>query len=393
MKPISLLLVLALASLFACSFDEPEIPVPPSEWIVVGNDLGLRNEFLDMANVIRLRDSSMTVYPLGSPNVALDYPIVDSILHGGDERWRMIPHNLDTIIFFDSLKNNSYYLHRLVDRDSLESSLVVGRDFFLGSSRRGTSYLFEDTPGTELNCYLSRGYFEYDNLKRVAFGKDGYWRIDHRFRQPLLMITTGNVQHTVILIDSASVETGLSGVAVNNNMPNGRERRQRFVPSEKSFDYKNLADMLDRIDTEKTRAKLYSNPDSLTRYTRFTTSGRELKEWRSMNDFEATNLQLSITGDRYRLHTSEQELFEGEIALHPTGPYLLIDGGCADQNYLPIHASATDTLVITVPVRMIITTPMEMPTVTRNGVEVTMSNGQHFINNEVVLHIPTIPGM
>jgi hypothetical protein len=64
--------------LSSCISDVIDKPETTSGWVVIGNALSFRNEFINMAHVVRLTDSNLTVFSVAYPEVELNFPIRDS---------------------------------------------------------------------------------------------------------------------------------------------------------------------------------------------------------------------------------------------------------------------------------------------------------------------------
>lgn len=218
----------------SCTNEIVETSQLPSEWVVIGNDLGFRNEFIDMANVVRLSDSNLTVYSVAYPDVALKFPIRDSIVIGSsDKKWQLTTAGPDSLLLHDTVQNNRYHLLRLKNYQPQENvwELLTKNRFtgpFYGDYKE---FVFEGSDTSAANCYVAHlMHTRWGELRPVRL-KDGFWRLDQRFNQPLLLYTLGQGDHYVTLIDSVDAVSGIQGQLIINSRPNpSLNRRDTLRP-------------------------------------------------------------------------------------------------------------------------------------------------------------------
>jgi len=188
-----------LAGLYACS-PAPNPPPPPvNEYLVVGNDKGFRDDFINQANIVTVNDSSITVRSFQ-----------------------------DTIALVDTSRATTFYLRRLNRVDSLPGTLgllVSGelkRKFAASASFiPHVNYVFNDM-GQGAGCLINRSYYphlDWTTMRGVA-DKDAMpeieyyvrrsemsslWRLYTRFAQPILVYKNYKNGLTVVPLDSLSV--------------------------------------------------------------------------------------------------------------------------------------------------------------------------------------------
>lgn len=339
----------------SCTNEISNTPSSPSEWVVIGNDLGSRNEFIDMANVVRLTDSNLTVFSVAYPDVALDFPILDSTVIGStDKQWQLTLSGTDTLILHDTLQGNRYHLLRLKDyapETDLWKMLTESRfaSRYYGDQK---TLIFEGSDKSEANCYVAHLRRTRDEQSRLVRLKDGFWRLDQRFSQPLLLYTLGQGDHYVTLIDTIGVVSGLQGQLIINSRPNPLlNRRDTLRPITDTVDMVALRDKIADLDFGAAKVKPMIDPATDSRW-RVSWNGAELKDALSVNDFEVNDLRLDLSSDYYSLSTLGEELTSGKYMLHPRYPYLMLEGNCANDFYLPISVTATNELEILLPIRI-----------------------------------------
>jgi len=369
---------LPLLCLLACSQD-PEITsvAPPNEWIVVGNDLGLRNEFVDMTNVVVTNDSSISVYSAANPLMEIHFPLVDSVVIGAEEEayhWPMQQVGRDSLVLLDTAKGNKYYLQRL-RRAEFTTSVA---DFLRsGELKRGggmfwSYFVFSGDAGGQ-SCYASRGYFrQRDWSKAVTAAKEGkpianpipefigpplrqvssngFWRVEERFAQPIFVYTNGTDKLHLLVVDSLQPNSAIFGKSLNNYTPNRvssasqflRDSSQKVAPTLKEL-LPDLAATGGTATAFAAAAKEKEKEKSSILSRRFSFNGKELREGLVVPDLDLPDLQLDFPGPaRYRLHTPERTVAEGTYVLHEQAPYLVVDDGCESENYWPYtHTDST----------------------------------------------------
>ncbi len=347
---------LFLHCLFSCQHAPPP-PQPPTEWIVIGNDLGFRNEFVDMVNVVRLRDSSLSVYSVAYPDVVLTFPIRDGKVIGGPEQhWPLRTVGPDTLLLLDTVNQNRYHLLRLRPYDpELDLATFFTQRRFRQERGGGETIINFQGDGRNMpNCYVSHGFSVYDSLPRPHRLQDGFWRIDERFAQPLLLYTRGQGEHYVNVIDTITPAGEITGRLLVNSQPHLREMELNLTPVAEQYGHSLLAGLLDSLRQDEQQVTPLLNP-AQDPWRRISSRGKELRESLSIPDFELEDLRLYLKDNAYEIVTSTQTISSGSFALHPDYPYLVLDGACANDAYWPLSTAGRDTLRITVPIRVQLT--------------------------------------
>lgn len=339
----------------SCTNENDDAPLPPSEWMVIGNDLGFRNEFVDMANVVRLTDSTLTVFSVAYPDVELNFPIRDSVVMGNaDKQWRMSFTSVDTLILHDTLQKNRYHLLRLKNYEpvtsvwrALTSNRFTGRYY-----DDHKTFVFEGLDSSAANCYVAHLIQTSADERRKVRLQDGYWRLDQRFSQPILLYTLGQGDHYVTLLDSVDAVHGLQGQLIINSRPDpDLNRRDTLWPVEETLDIEEMRSKITQLDFTGTSVRPMLDPARDTRW-RISWSGKELQEVLSVNDFEVGDLRFFLEADNYYLNSGDQALASGKFSVHPRYPYLVLDGSCGNDYYLPIKLTENQELEIMLPLRI-----------------------------------------
>lgn len=386
MRISSFLLLFLSLIITSCSNNTSDVPQPPSEWVVIGNDLGFRNEFIDMANVVRLSDSSLTVYSVAYPDVALKFPIRDSVVIGSpDKKWQLTTAGPDSLLLHDTVQDNRYHLLRLKDYTPQENVWKV----LSGSRFSGHSYIddktfaFEGKDPTEPNCYVSHRTRIWEGQRRPMRQKDGFWRLDQRFSQPILLYTQGQSDHYVTLIDSVDSQAGIQGQLLINSRPNPLVmQRDTLRPIRDTMNMEVLGQRIAQMDFSEVEVKPMIDPAIDNRW-RVSWDGSELEEVLSTNDFEVTDLRLFLQGGTYSITSAENELAAGKFELHPVYPYLILESSCANDFYLPL-ATTENELKITMPLRIRLTDKK----INQNDLGPDRPNRAAYSENAVVFTIP-----
>ncbi|MEO0734740.1 MAG: hypothetical protein AAFZ52_18030, partial [Bacteroidota bacterium] len=335
-----------------------------------------RNEFIDMANVVVFTDSSLLVYSAAQPRMELRYPLRDSIVHGAEDpayHWPVRQIGVDSLVLTDSVKKNRYYLQRLRRSDvpELREWLTAGELYRQSEERSG--HLLLEGNGEQASCYAARSYrrirdwrkiiaarqagIEEKNLPKTYRSpplrqeeKDGYWRLDERFAQPLWTYSTDENLHYLVMVDSLAGDSLLFGKRVSTHVPN-----QVYSLQWQRAQEHNPASFKTEITMAESPIYLWQ-PDSIRHsYYRSSFTGKELQNGLVIPDFELSQLRLQIdTTGFYDLRTPERSLAQGEYQVHERGNYLVVNEGCVNLDYWPYTISDT-ALVLRIPLKVEIT--------------------------------------
>jgi hypothetical protein len=219
--------------------------------------------------------------------------------------------------------------------------------------------------------------------------EDGFWRLDQRFSQPLLLYTLGQGDHYITLIDSIDVVNGLQGQLIINSRPNPLlNRRDTLRLIKDTVDMAALRNKIAELDFTAAKVRPMIDPATDNRW-RVSWNGSELKNALSVNDFEVDDLRLELSSDYYSLSTLGGELTSGKYMLHARYPYLMLEGSCANDFYLPISFTATNELEILLPMR--IRLPNQEIRPSRFGGEA--ADRVAYSENAVVFTIPIVSGL
>ena len=408
MKPVTLLMALAFAGLFSCS-SEPDGPPPVNEYLVVGNDKGFRDDFINQANLVTVSDSSLAVRSLRSADNVRTYPIVNGYLEGGADpalHWRYDTIGQDTITLTDTSRANVFYLHRLRRVDSIPTALGLLTSGELTSHAGavvpdngdiGNNFVFNDM-GQAAGCLINRGYYGYrDWTKMVGNAESGamppveyylrsgnrssLWRLYRRFVQPILVYDNYNSGLTVIPLDSVSAgRDTLYGRSITDRSFRIREdvRLYRRDTSRGELDaeyFTALPDLPDRVERTPEKIKL--------RHRRRWEEAYGLEEKLTIYEDDMAGLRLLfLAGNRLVLRNDEKVFLSTEYTLHESAPYLVVEDQCDNNAYW--HYSVTDdSLTLRVPLRVDVTPPNGKPEVMEiNGKKITIPAGRWYINEE-----------
>ncbi|WP_273445512.1 hypothetical protein [Neolewinella agarilytica] len=386
MKHLTLPAVLMLL-LISCSKSDSIESSPPDQWIVVGNDRGLRNEFIDMANLIDVEESNLRVRSSVIPNMELNYPIRDSLVIGSEEeQWRLSRRGRDTLVLFDSVKNNHYYLERLrvVNLDSSWMDYATQKVFLDNGGFMDVSFLFEEKGDQDQGCYMTRATRFIGNQRIWYDQADGFWRAEDRFNQPILSYTLGGSRDVTILIDSIKAGEGLYGRRIDNNNMNGI-RRGKLLRESENRSSENPEELLSHLDFSKTKVTLMA--DSLkNRHTRFTNSGSLPKNIISLAEHDLEGFWLLLDEAGFAIKVGEKNIRQGSFSFHPRANYILLDGGCLNVHYLPYEV-LKDGLVVNLPITLI------RPGLEPRGIaKGKMFTGVAYFMTELEIEIPFMEG-
>lgn len=386
MQHLTLVAVLLLLLPFSCSNSEVD-DLPPDQWIVVGNDLGLRNEFIDMANLVDVEDGNLRVRSAVIPNMELNYPIRDSLVIGSEEeQWRLSRRGSDTLMLFDSVKNNHYYLERLrvVELDSSWIDHPTQNVFSIKGRYRDEVFVFEERGGQDQGCYLNRVTQNIGNQRKWYDQPDGFWRTEERFNQPILSYTIGGNRDIIFLIDSIKTGDGLYGRRIDNNNMNGIRRGQLLWESDKKK-IESPEELLAKLDFSETKVTLLA--DSLkNRHSRFTYNGSLPENIISVAEHDLDGLWLLFDEAGFAINVGEKNIRQGSFSFHPRANFILLEGGCLNVHYLPFEV-LEDRMVIKLPVTLI------RPGMKPRGLnEEKAFSGVAYFLSELEIEIPFIEG-
>ena len=230
MQNLNLLALLGLLLLVSCGSDAPTMFPPVNEYLVVGNDKGFRDDFINQANHITVFDSFVRVRSLRAVDSEREYPIVNGYVEGDSDpalHWRFDSVGHDTLMLTDTARNSTFYLHRLNRLDSLPQvvPLLTSGEVHLGHGNSFTgweSMLFKNF-GQAAGCFVRRGYYPYrDWTKMTGVSKvdslpapeyyirrtppASLWRVYERFAQPILVMDNRDRGMSVILLDSVAAQ-------------------------------------------------------------------------------------------------------------------------------------------------------------------------------------------
>lgn len=340
-----------LLLLIACGAEVP--PADPQEYIVVGNDLGSRNEFIDMGNVVVLTDSLLTVHSLLYEEHVGQYPVSDSaVWRTENDGWRLEPGEDSLLYLVDSLKGNRYHLKPLLLPD-LSADLhdyLRGEEFMMQGVYRYECYLLfaGEERGLTKKCYASRCYStqERDSVRYVHPQQDGYWFINDRFRQPVIVQSVGRNEHRYLLVDSLQ-EKELFVTRLSDNIPSGRYFQSQLAPLPASQPPV-VAELVDRLDFAAATATPLFVPNPGKRW-QSSVEEYDYERGNGMNVIEMEHTKLVLTGNTYTLTAGGRTIRTGSYQQHEARPYLILDEGCDNADYLPISLNNAEQLVITIP--------------------------------------------
>jgi len=375
-----------LLLLLSCSNTETE-ELPPDQWVVVGNDRGSRNEFIDMANIVDFENGNLRVRSGIIPTMELNFPVRDSVVIGPrKERWRLSRRGQDSLALFDSVKNNFYYLERLrvVELDSNWINYPEEHLFASGKGYLATNFIFEQRGDQDQGCYMSRGSRTVGTQRIWVDIDDGFWRTDDRFNQPILSYTIGGSKDIIILIDSIKEGAGLYGRYLDNNIMHKVFRGEILIerPKDEGLDKQEL---LSRLDFSRTSARVAA--DSLkNRHTRFTYNGSLPENIIRVAEDDIADLWMLLDEAGFAINVGERNIRQGAYSFHPRANYILLEGGCLNVHYLPFEV-LEDRMVIDLPVTLI--RPGLKP---RGLTEDEVFTGVGYFLSELTIEIPFVEG-
>jgi len=383
-----------LAGLYACS-PAPNPPPPPvNEYLVVGNDKGFRDDFINQANIVTVNDSSITVRSLKSADNFRNYPIVNGYVEGGTKpelHWRFTRVGQDTIALVDTSRATTFYLRRLNRVDSLPGTLgllVSGelkRKFAASASFiPHVNYVFNDM-GQGAGCLINRSYYphlDWTTMRGVA-DKDAMpeieyyvrrsemsslWRLYTRFAQPILVYKNYKNGLTVVPLDSLSVNGDtLHGHAISDRSFKSWSDFRLFRTDVSVADQ--LPDLLALLSAKPEKVEVLPTKVR-NKYRRNWEKGEDPTDFITVYEEDLENLQLSFSGkDQLKLLVDGAEIFSASYSFHPTTPYLIVGEKCEDDAYWHYERHG-DSLTFRVPLRV------EMPFTEEVRTQVFDSNGK-----------------
>ncbi len=410
MKPITLLLALALAGLFACA-SEPNSPPPPppvNEFLVVGNDKGFRDDYINQANLVTLNnDSSLSVRSLRSADNVRKYPIINGYLEGGTDpalHWQFGTIGQDTITLTDTSRASTFYLHRLRRVDSIPEALPLLTSGELNNGgptiidfRQIQNYVFNDM-GQQAGCLITRSYFGVrdwttmtGNADRTALPKVEYyrrndtpssvWRLYERFAQPILVYDNYKSGLTVMPLDSVSANLDtLYGHSLSDRSFKLAEGR-KFVRADTSAKQR-MAAVLAALPAKPDRVDLM--PEKLRQQHRRRWEKTEgLKEKLTIFEDDIAGLNISFSGNnQLSFGNDDKVLVTSSYRFHPSAPYLVVEDECNNDAYWHYELHE-DSLTLRIPLRLELLSTDEKPLVLNvDGKEITMPPGRWYTNEE-----------
>ncbi len=408
MKPITLLLALAFAGLFTCSSEVDQLPPPPvNEFLVVGNDKGFRDDFINQANLVTLNDSSLSVRSLRSADNVRKYPLVNGYVEGSSDpalHWRFDTIGQDTITLTDTSRASTFYLHRLRRVDSLPAALGLLTSGELkngGTSERSfrhtSNYVFNDM-GQQAGCMITRSYYGYRDWTKMkgnseinampeveyylrSGGKSSIWRLYERFAQPILVYDNYKGGLTVIPLDSISgnLDT-LYGRSLSDRSFKLVEGR-KFV--RQNSDLKRLsAEMMTELPAKPDRVEVM--PDKVRdRHRRRWEKVEGLKEKLTLFEDDLAGLNLSFSGkDQFVFSNGDKTILSTNYRFHDSAPYLIVGDECENDAYWH-YEFHEDSLTFRIPLRLELVVEDEKPRVMDiNGKQVTIPVGRWYAEEE-----------
>jgi len=406
MKPFLLLLLVILAGLYACS-PAPDLPPPPiNEYLVVGNDKGFRDDYINQANIVTVNDSSVTVRSLKSVDNFRNYPIVNGYVEGGADpklHWQFTNLGRDTITLTDTSRANNFYLRRLSRVDSLPGVLDLLMSGEVKSwnaqrtvSRMHNSYVFNDM-GQAAGCVISRSYYPYMDwttmrgvteedatpkieyyMRRSAPGS--LWRLYTRFAQPILVRKNYKNGLTVMPLDSLSINGDtLYGHSITDQSFKFWHDLRLYRTDSNAADV--LPTLLASLPAETAKVEVLPT-EARNRYRRRWEKNENPADYITVYGEDLEGLQLGFSGqDQLKLMVDGTEIFSGNYRLHSTATYLIVGEECENDAYWHYERHG-DSLTFRVPLRVEQPFEEEVNTYKVNGKEVTIPAGRWYANEE-----------
>lgn len=401
------LILPALVGLFlfvSCGTDAPVPPPPVNEYLVVGNDRGFRDDFINQADHVTVFDSSLRVRSLLAADSYRDYPIVNGYVQGGTDpvlHWEYGTIGQDTISVRDTSRNSTFYLRRMNRVDSLPRAVELLTSGELTSGTPGPAfgfqrnYVFNDL-GQNAGCLVTRSYYGYrdwtsmrGNSKPGAMPEVEYyirsgdsgnlWRMYTRFAQPVLVYNNSKNETTVISLDSMSAnQDTLYGRSITNRNFSVIGSVRFVRPSARPV---LTAQQLMNLPADPLVVELL--PDKV--------HGQHRHRWEKDEDpeqyltafpDELDKLRLRFPSpDRLVFGTEEKDLLATDYRFHDTAPYLIVGDECDDPAYWHYERSG-DTLMVRVPLRIDLPNDRQPTVMTVNGKEITIPPARWYAEDE-----------
>lgn len=375
MHHLTLTAFVALFLFVSCGPDEPVEPPPANEYLVVGNDRGFRDDFINQANHVTVTDSALRVRSLRSADSYRDYPIVDSFLQGGTNpalHWKYGAIGNDTITLTDTSRNCTFYLHRLSRVDSLPNAVgmltsgEINSGTKLGAFSASDNLLFKDL-GQSAGCMVNRRYYPYQDWSTMTGNSNvrampevefyvrqtppaSLWRIYERFAQPILVVDNYEKGMTVVMLDSlAERNDTLYGRSISDRSFN-RIGSYKLVRTDSAAGALN-EEQLKSITGLPVRVEL--SPEKARKQYRHRWQKRDDRsQFLTVNEQEIDELSLVfLEGDNVSIRSGNNIVAQSNYRFHETAPYLIIGDDC--DSYAHWHyAISNDSLTVRVPLRI-----------------------------------------
>lgn len=401
------LILPALVGLFlfvSCGTDAPDGLPPVNEYLVVGNDLGFRDDFINQADHITVLDSSLRVRSLLSADSYRDYPIVNGYVQGGTNpllHWEYGTIGKDTVTVRDTARNCIFYLRRMNRVDSLPRAvdLLTSGELFAGVSARAFGYqqnhVFNDL-GQNAGCLVMRNYYGYrdwssirssgkpDTIPEVLYyvrsgGNGSLWRMYTRFSQPILVYSNYKAEMTVIPLDSMSADQDtLYGWSINNRSFNhiGTAAFVRASPRPE-LPFQQLLNLpAAPLSVEMLPTKIHEQ------HRRRWDNDEDQEQYLTAYPDELDELHLRFPSpDRLVFGTNDKDLLATDYRFHDTAPYLVVGDECDHLAYWHYERSG-DTLTLRIPLRIDLPNNQQPTVMTVNGKEITIPPGRWYAEDE-----------
>lgn len=407
MKPVFLLLILAFAGFSTCSPDADLPPPPVNEFLVVGNDKGFRDDYINQANIVTVNDSSLTVRSLRSVDNARAYPIVNGYLEGGADpalHWRFSTIGQDTITLTDTSRASTFYLHRLRRVDSIPEAiglltsdeLNTGGDA-LTSLTGPSNYVFNDM-GQGAGCLINRSYYGYRDWTKMLGNSEvsampaveyylrngsqsSLWRLYERFAQPILVYDNYKNGMTVIPLDS---------VSLGGDTLYGRSVSDRSFRSFNNYKLVRAGTGTMGLSAD-VLAALPATPDRIEmmplkarkRHRRRWEDTEGIQNALTIYEDDLAGLSLEFSGtDKLTFRNDGATLVSERYRFHETAPYLVVGDECDTGAYWHYEFQG-DSLTFRVPLRVeMVINDLSPQVIELNGKEVIIPAGRWYVDEE-----------
>lgn len=398
----SVLALLGFFILVSCGDDSPTVLPPVNEYLVVGNDRGFRDDFINQANLITVYDSSIAVRSLRSVENVRKYPIVNGYVMGGSDpalHWAIDSIGQDTISLLDTSRSTTFYLHRLSRVDSLPTAgelLTSGEiispafSFFQNSIE---SLVFNDM-GQGAGCLIERSYFPYLDWTKISGSSDPrempeveyyvrseapptLWRLYGRFAQPILVRDAQGKGMTVSMLDSVSVNGDtLYGYSIN-------DRSFKNFSALKLIRSNTTSLTASQLQLLPQRPVYVEEPPAAARkqHRRRWPNDERDEDYLAVFEEDLPELSLRFNGDDLTLSAGERTLASRPYRMHETAPYLIVGDEC-DPNAHWHYRVHGDSVTMRIPLRVEFSEIGEATTVKMNGQDVTVPAGRWYAAEE-----------